>query len=84
MTRDAKPTAITLIRHCEDKGERLEIAPTMKEITIKGQVFWRDNGIQFTYPDGVRSVAYLAKVGHREFFKPLIDRGEVGDGKGCL
>jgi hypothetical protein len=71
-----KPTAITLIRNIADKGERLDIEPTMMNLTIKGERFWRDTSIQFTYPDGVRSVAYLAKVDNATFFAPILEKEE--------
>lgn len=63
----SKPDRVVLVRYIDDEGTRLEIAPTMKRLTVDGVRYEKASGVRFEYPDGHIAVAYIACVPAADF-----------------
>ena len=66
-----KPDRVVLIRHIDDEGTRLEIAPTMRQLTVDGVRYERAKSITFVYPDGHAATGYVACIPLAEFAPKL-------------
>ena len=51
---------IHLIRTINDAGKRLDVAPTMKRITVDGVRYTRTKTARITYEDGKVGMLYFA------------------------